>query len=192
MAKIDDDPPEPEIKGADGHLTDKMEHYAQLRASGFSKSKAASVAFETKFPAHRGWETEILPKVALRIRQLKEERAEAFGLSQEEQVRKYHEIYQDAMIKGSLNTAMKALEHIDAIGGFEIKRSVNLSLKANQGLTIKDADGDIQADLKRFSNVLTSHKGSGETLRLEEPSKETEVPEVILDLIPLPEEEKVH
>lgn len=145
----------------DGHLTDKMEHYAQLRANGYTKTKAASIAFDTRFPGHRGWETENLPKVASRIKQLKDERAEAFGLSQEEQVRKYHEIYQEAMQLGKHATAMKALERIDAIGGFEVKKSMSLSLKANQGASLKNDEGNIEDDLKRFSGILTDHKGKG-------------------------------
>lgn len=139
-------------------LTDKQERYCQLRASGYTKTEAARYAFETQYPGALGWQTEQLPKVVERIAELKIERIETYGLDHQEQVRKYHEIMNMAIAKGNLQTALKAMERLDAIGGFETKKSeVTRIIKQDPSEILKDPDGDVQGDLEKFKTILESH-----------------------------------
>lgn len=142
-------------------LTDKQERYCQLRAQGFTKTKAASIAFEGsgRKDAHLGWQAEQNPRVKDRIRELQEERAEAFGLTPEEQIRKYHEIYQEAVSTGKYALAIKVLERLDAIGGFVTSKSESTTKKIDltKGGALKDGDGDIKGDIDKFSTILGSH-----------------------------------
>jgi len=137
-------------------LTDKEEHYSQLRASGYNKSKAAAIAYDTKNPGKMGWEVEQQDLVKARIRQLKDEYAEAFGISYEEQVRKYHELYIEAREQGNLKIAMDVLARIDTLGGFDIKRSE--TTKRTIGENLKDKDGDVSKDLNKFGTLLGTHE----------------------------------
>jgi hypothetical protein len=147
-----------------GELTEPMELYAQLRAQGRTKTDACKKAYpDGKYPGQQGALLEKDPRIATRIAQLKEERAEVFLLDQVEQVRKYHEMYMRAMDEGKLSVAMKALERIDAIGGFEVKKSE--MVKINKGEALLSKDGDLKKDLERFKEVLGTKEEPKETLQ---------------------------
>jgi hypothetical protein len=138
-------------------LTQKEELYCQLRAQGYTKTKAAMKAYpDQKYPAQAGYEAELRPVVQKRIQALKTERAEVAGLDVDEQLRRYNELYLLALDKGQLETARKMLERIDAIGGFDApKRSESISIR--KGESLKDAEGDISGDITRFSTILGDH-----------------------------------
>ncbi len=137
-------------------LTDKEEHYCQLRASGKTKTEAAKKAYDTQNPSKVAYLVELKPLVSDRIQELKEERAEAYGLDPMEQIRRYNELYQMAVDKGQLGTAAKMLERIDILGGFEAPTK-SVSLRGNLGESLKDPNGNIDSDLKKFSEVLKTH-----------------------------------
>jgi hypothetical protein len=137
-------------------LTEKEEMYAQMRAAGHSKSKAAMKAYDTKNPRQMGYYTEQKECVRERIRELKEERAESAGLDVHEQVRRYNELDLMALEKGQLGLAKDMLVRIDAIGGFDApSKSVSMSIKGNSDDILKTED--IQKDIDRFSKVLGKH-----------------------------------
>lgn len=143
------------VKDNSDKLTEKQERYCQLRAQGYTKTKAASIAYDTKWPDRMGHDTERDPKVKERIRVLKEEREEAYGLDVDEQVRKYHELYLMAVENGNINAALKALERIDAVGGFETKKSEVTHKKP--GDILKDTQGDLRKDIDHFGDLLKDH-----------------------------------
>lgn len=152
-------------------LTDKEELYAQLRAVGKTKTKAAAKAYpDSKTPGKLAYEVELRPKVLERIRQLQEERAEAYGLDPDEQIRKYHEIYHQAMDEGKLTVAMQAMARIDAIGGFETRKS-EVVHRGLPGGAFKDEDEDFDRDLEKFKGVLKEHKVAVKPLPLKEERK---------------------
>ena len=140
-------------------LTDKEELYAQYRAQGYTKTKAAMKAYPD---GSRSWpqighEVENREPVSKRIAQLKQERIEVMDLDVNEQLRRYNELYLLALDKGQLTVAKQMLERIDAIGGFDApKRSESVLIK-KAGDNLKDAEGDIQKDLDRFSDILGKH-----------------------------------
>lgn len=136
-------------------LTDKMEHYCQLRANGFNKTKAASAAYDTNNPGKVGPELEQKEKIKARIQQLKEERMEIAGVTIDEQLRKYHDIYQMATLEGNLKLAMEVLGKIDALSGFDVKRSE--VTRKDAGDSLKDKGGDVSKDLERFPSLLGKH-----------------------------------
>jgi hypothetical protein len=138
-------------------LTQKEELYCQLRAQGYTKTKAAMKAYpDTKYPAQAGYEAEQREIVQKRIANLKLERAEMADLDIHEQLRRYNELYIMAVDRGQLETARKMLERIDAIGGFDApKRSESLVIK--RGDSLKSKEEDISGDLEKFSGILGKH-----------------------------------
>jgi len=141
-----------------GDLSPAMEIYCEQRASGKTKTMAARMAYpNSNYPGKQGHGLEKDPRIIRRIEELKEDRAETYGLDVQEQIRKYHEIYQLCMSKGQAAGAIKALERLDAIGGFEVKKSEVTKITKGEGLT--DKSGDLQKDLDRFANVLGKSKG---------------------------------
>lgn len=145
----------------EGDLSEAMELYCQHRASGKTKTNAARLAYpQSKYPNKHSHLLEKDPRVLARINELKLERAEVYGLDQTEQIRKYHEIYNIAMENKQLATAMKALERIDAIGGFEVKRSESVRVTREDALGSKD--GDLKKDLEKFKGILGLGEESSE------------------------------
>jgi len=138
--------------------TEQEELYAQHRAMGYTKTKAATKAYpNSKYPKQAGYEAELRECVKNRIRELKEERAESAGLDVHEQVRRYNELYLSALEKGQLVVAKQMLERIDAIGGFDAP-SKSISLKGNIDESSEVLKGhNIEEDLKKFSSVLSKH-----------------------------------
>lgn len=149
-------------------LTDQQEHYCQLRASGQTKTGAAKIAYQTAHPGKVGWEVEEKEHIQNRIRELKEERIEAFGLDPMEQVRRYNELYHLALSQGKLETAKNMLMRLDAIGGFEAaKKTQSVSLKGTlEGEAFKSLEGNkkLKEDIEKFSGVLGSHKGTPKSI----------------------------
>lgn len=139
----------------DGELTEKQEAYAQWRASGLSKTRAAALAFETKNPRQVGYMTELKEAVKERIMELKAERAESAGLDYQEQVRRYNELYHILFAQQKYALAAKMLERIDAIGGFEAPKK-SISIKS-PGDALKNASENIEAEVKKFSGILEKH-----------------------------------
>jgi len=140
-------------------LTDQQEHYCQLRAGGNTKTGAAKIAYNTVHPNKLGWSTEEKEHVQERIRQLKEERADLCGLDVKEQIRRYNEMYHTAISQNKLETAIKIMTRIDAIGGLDAPK---VSLKGNIGTpgeTFKNLEGDkkLKEDISKFSGILGSH-----------------------------------
>lgn len=142
-------------------LTDKQEHYCQLRSQGMTKSKAATIAFDGEYSGRVGWIYEQrYEHVRERIKDLKEERAEVTGISGEEQVRKYHDIYMEALSAGKYELAMKALERIDVLCGLESAKQAVVTHKGNSlsGPSTGNPLHDVQQDLERFSGILGKSK----------------------------------
>lgn len=140
----------------DNGLTDKEEHYCQLRADGKTRTDAARIAYETKNPRQMGSATEKREDVLARIQELKEERAEAYGLDAGEQIRRYNQLYQMALDKGQIGVAAKMLERLDILGGFEAPtKSVNF--KGSIGEALKDPNGNLRGDLEKFAGMLNRH-----------------------------------
>jgi phage terminase small subunit len=143
---------------SDELLTEQQEVYCQYRAKGYTKTKAAAEAYKTRYPGKMGWELEQQDKIKARIELLKLERRETFELDLDEQVRKFHDIYLEALSRGKLETAMKALDKINALGGFEVRKSeVTKVTKENSKEVLKDEDGDIERDLEKFKTILGAH-----------------------------------
>ena len=140
-------------------LTDKQEHYCRLRSQGFTKSAAAREAYDvTEKNANRhGYYVEDDQKIKERIYELKEERALAFGLDEEEQIRKYHDMYLEARNKGDLKIALMCMERIDKLGGFEVSRSEKIIKDSRKRTTESVKPEDISKDLSKFSGVLDKH-----------------------------------
>lgn len=137
-------------------LTEKEEHYCQLRSSGYNKTDAADIAYETKYPNRLGWTTEQKDKIKDRIRELKEERAECFGLDADEQVRRYNELYFMALREKKLGLAKEMLQRLDVIGGFEAPKKSE-SVVTRKGDALKNVQGDVKKDLNKFSKILGTH-----------------------------------
>lgn len=139
-------------------LTEQEEMYAQARAKGHTKTDAAKIAYpDGKYSRQIGYDTEKRERVIARIAELKAERAEASGLDLEEQLRRYNEIYLQCMREGKVAMAMKALERIDSLGGFDAPtRSVSLKGDLNKLPDALKGD-DLQKDIARFSKVLSKH-----------------------------------
>jgi hypothetical protein len=161
----------------DNGLTDKEERYCQLRAEGKTKSGAARIAYDgdPQYANRMGYIVERREDVQARIQELKEERAEAYGLDFQEQVRRYNQLYQMALDKGQLATAAKMLERLDAIGGFEAPTK-SVTYKGTLGGTLKDPNGNIEEDLKKFAGVLKPHSdktSSGEITIAEDASEDS-------------------
>lgn len=149
--------------GTDKECSPHEEVYAQHRAAGYSKTKAAMKAYDTNNPRQMGYEAELRPHVKKRIMELKDERAESSGLDVHEQVRRYNELYFMALERGQLSVAKSMLERIDAIGGFDApSRSVSMSIKGNTGEVLKG--DDVQRDIERFSKILGKHTEGNPTV----------------------------
>jgi hypothetical protein len=142
---------------SDIELTEKMERYCQARATGYTRTDAAKIAYpDSQYPGQLGSEIEAKEHVQQRIMQLQEERREAYGLDVGEQIRRYNQLYLMALEKGQLSVAKTMLERIDAIGGFEApKRSETTSVR--KGDVFKSQEGNLEDDIKRFSGVLQKH-----------------------------------
>jgi len=136
-------------------LTEKQEAYAQWRASGLSKTRAASLAFDTKNPRQVGYETELKEHVKDRIAELKTERAEAAGLDCHEQIRRYNELYHILFAQGKFALAAKMLERLDVIGGFEAPTK-SISIKGDSSV-LKEASGNIEKEIEKFGNIINKH-----------------------------------
>ena len=168
----------------DNGLTDKEEHYCQLRAEGKTKSGAARIAYAGGDPKNSnrvGHSTELREDVQKRIAELKEERAEAYGLDPLEQIRRYNQLYQMALEKGQLATAAKMLERLDILGGFEAPTK-SVSLKGTLGGSLKDPNGNLNNDLEKFSGLLKTHSEKtkeGEVVEVKETPTTTTPSEVI-------------
>ncbi len=136
-----------------GDLSLAMEIYCQQRAMGKTKTRSVLVAYpKSKHPAKHGHLLEKDLRVKNRIRELKDEREEVYNLDKAEQIRKYHEVYEMAIAMGKLPVAVKALERIDAIGGFEVKKSENVRINKTDAFGL-DGDNFEQAK-KKFSGIL--------------------------------------
>ena len=145
-----------------GKLTPQMEEYARLRAMGLTKAEAARRSYNTQGEnaSKLGWEVEEKQKVKDRIYELKMQRMDAFKLDAEEQIRKYHDLYQMALEKEDTRTAMAILERIDKIGGFEAaKKTESVSTKK----VLVGDDEDISKVVDKFSGVLNKHSDSPKT-----------------------------
>ena len=141
----------------DIECTEQEEVYAQYRAAGFSKTKAAQKAYDTQNPRQMGYEAEKRERVARRIAELKEERAESAGLDVDEQIRRYNDLYLRALEKGQLATAKQMLERIDAIGGFDAPtKSISVKGSLEEATKVLKGD-DLEKDIKKFQNVLSKH-----------------------------------
>ena len=134
--------------------TEKEETYAQMRAQGHTKTKSAKIAYpECNHYRQQGYEAELRERVKDRIRELKEERAESAGLDVHEQVRRYNEIYLESMASGKTGAAMKALERIDAIGGFDAP-SKSISLRGDLDKAHETLKGEnLGLDIEKFAKV---------------------------------------
>lgn len=139
----------------DHKLSDKEEHYAQLRASGYTQTKACQIAYDTAHPDKMGNQIEQRDRVKRRIRELKEELAEISGITFEGQAAKYHELYLEARANGDIKNAIAILQRIDTLAGLDVKRSV--VEKKSTGESLKDKDGDTSKDLDKFSTLLGKH-----------------------------------
>ena len=138
-------------------LTDSEEHYAQLRASGLTKTQAAAKAYpDSSYPKQGGYRTENRERVKDRILELKQERAENAGVDYDEQLRRYNELYRILYSKGDYKGAAKILERIDTLAGFEAP-SKSISIKTNSGNALKDEQGNLENDINRFADVLGKH-----------------------------------
>lgn len=138
-------------------LTEQEELYCQHRADGRTKTNAAKLAYPSSDrPSQQGHKTELKEKIQVRIRELKAERAEAYGLDAEEQIRRYNELYFMALDQGQLAVARSMLERLDAIGGFDApKRSESVVTK--KGESFKDLEGDVEKDTEKFLGILGKH-----------------------------------
>jgi hypothetical protein len=143
---------------SDRELTEKEELYAQQRAVGHTKTRAAIKAYpDSNNPRQVGYAAEKRDCVSERIKELKEERAESAGLDLNVQVCRYNELYLMALEKGQLGLAKDMLARMDAIGGFDAP-SKSISLKgdlSNEALT--DITGDVSKDIKKFAGVIGKH-----------------------------------
>lgn len=147
-----------ELEGYDTPLNDEQERYCQLRADGFTKTRASKVAYPNgKFPGQYGHIIEKKLKIRERILELKQERIEVSdAISLEEQIRTYQDMYQMCVSTGKLALALKALERLDMLAGYDIKRSE--SLKKTQDLNKPLDNGDeLDSAIKRFSTILGTH-----------------------------------
>ena len=143
-------------------LNEAEEYYAQLRAQGYTKTEAAKGAWPTQScPKQYAWKAELRPRVAKRIQELKEERAEEAGLDVLEQVRRYTELYRLLKAQGKYASAAKMLERLDAIGGFDAPtKSVSLTAKIGGSASRNDPSIDTsqltetQRDMERFARIL--------------------------------------
>ena len=136
-------------------LTDKEELYAQKRAMGYTKTKAASIAYETDFPGALGYKTENREIVQKRIQELKDERAEIAGLDINEQIRKMNDLYLEALTQGKIKLAMEAQDRINQLAGFDVKRSASVTVKADSFKSLTSENGN--DDIKKFSGLLEKH-----------------------------------
>lgn len=143
---------------SDNGLTDKEERYCQLRADGHTKSSAARIAYDgdPRYSNRAGHIVEKREDVQERIAELKAERAEAYGLDYQEQIRRYNQLYHTAVEKGQLSTAAKMLERLDALGGFDAPTK-SVSLRGTLGESLKNPSGNIQKDVEKFSGILSTH-----------------------------------
>jgi hypothetical protein len=143
--------------GYDSPLNEAQERYCQLRAQGFTKTKAAAVTWPNmKHPGQYAYLIEKKLVVKERIIELKDERKEiSDNIDLTEQIRKYHDIYTLCMAHGKVALAMKALERLDALAGFDIKRSENTKITKTSPLN--DGEAASQEDLKKFSDILSTH-----------------------------------
>jgi hypothetical protein len=149
---------ENEMDGYDVPLTDAQERYCQLRAEGFTKTKAAKIAYpDTKHPGKYGHIVERLLKIRERIIQLKDERKEVSeNLSLEEQIRNYQDIHQMCLAANKPALAMKALERLDMLLGYDIKRSESRRI-VDKPLNALDNGDELDAAFKKFSTILGTH-----------------------------------
>jgi hypothetical protein len=146
-----------EMEGYDAPLNDQQERYCQLRAEGFTKTKAAKIAWPNdKHPGKYGHVVERKLKIRERIAQLKDERKElSDNLSLEEQIRHYQDIYQLCKEAGKAALALKALERLDMLAGYDIKRSETLRRTTTDNPL--DNEDPVQEAVKKFSNILGTH-----------------------------------
>jgi hypothetical protein len=135
---------------SDKPLTDNQELYAQMRAAGHTKSDAASKAFDTNNPRQVGYATEKKAHVRARIQELKEERAEAAGIDSDEQLRRYNDMYREARRQGKDALALKIMERIDLLCGFESPKKSERKITSVEVLKGED----ISEDIRKFSGVL--------------------------------------
>lgn len=141
----------------EGDLSPAMEHYCQLRASGKTKTNAAKLSNpQNMSPGKYAHKIEQDPRIIARIAQLRDERADTYGLDVHEQIRKYNELYQMAVDNKQVSTAAKILQCIDDIGGFVVKKSETIKT-SKEGLVSKD--GDLAKDMSRFAGVLGKSQG---------------------------------
>lgn len=100
---------------------DQQEKYAQMRAEGFSRDRAVAEAYPDSNPEYRrqrGYELDKKPLVEMRIRQLKEDRAESARLvDPNESLVRWNELYLQASLKGNIRVMMEAQKQIDKING---------------------------------------------------------------------------
>jgi hypothetical protein len=137
-------------------LTEKQEKYCQLRAQGKTKTDAARMSFDGKHPSQTASDLEKRnERVRLRILQLKGERMEMANLDFRDQLTKYHQIYQMAVDQNNLSVSLKALERIDALGGFDAPTKTTTTLEVtptdNKELIKGDSLGE---DLLKFQNII--------------------------------------
>lgn len=153
----------------EGEISLAMEQYCTLRASGRTKTEACKAAYPAStYPGKMGHDLEKDPRIINRIKELKEERAETYGLDVHEQIRKYHELYNMAVKNNQVATATKILQCIDDIGGFVVKKSETIKT-SKEGLAAKD--GDLIKNMQRFADVL----GKSQSLAAEVPEDDDSI-----------------
>ena len=151
-------------------LTEKEEAYCQYRSQGYTKTEAAKKAYDTNNPNRVGYSVELRPDVQERIQELKEERAEAYGLDPMEQIRRYNELYIKAFNEGKWGVAAKMLERIDILGGFEAPKQ---SVVTRKGEALKDTSKSLAEDLEKFKDILDPN--SAKKTQADKPSEDSSV-----------------
>lgn len=132
-------------------LTDKEEVYCQKRAMGFTKTRAAAIAYDTKNPSVIGSQLETKDKIKRRIQELKFERTELDDLDGKEILRMYQDIYQGAVLSGNQNVALKALDRIAEITGYD----KNIDLR-DKTMTEDSYAKSVERDVDSLKDILGS------------------------------------
>jgi len=146
--------------GLDSPLNEAQEKYCQLRAQGFTQTKAARIAWPNcNHPGKYGHNVEKKIKVRERILEIRKERSEiSDSVDAEEQMRKYHDIYQLCMETGKVALAMKALERIDVLAGFIVSKSEHVNRSTvNPAAANPNSEESVNDALSKFDSILKSH-----------------------------------